>query len=233
MPSVSDSFSIAVRIYFGPQHIRSAAHFARMAYSHEQNGEDEMLMACVSSAVMLSAFSLEAMVNELASDVADRASSRPATNLNAPAKAAISSKANKLIRASNTRNKIQEILELAGVAQLDEDQAPYEPVNALFKFRNALVHYEVTNDVIASTITDQAVTIHDLQALLNGRFPLNPKYIPGGATGVISTWHQQLLSHGAADWAVKSAEAMFNEFNAKLGFPPPFDGLGIDLATRP
>jgi len=226
-------YSFSVRMYFGPDLLASAAYFTREAKSNELLGRERELRYNVTAAIMMSAFSLEAMVNELITDTIDKAKGGAAANLS-DEYSSILSKQEKLAKDSSTLRKLNKVLKLLELPlfNFDDKESPYEAIVDLFYFRNRLVHYEPSSEVIGSTILDRPQEFHQLEKLFANRFSLNPMYDPAKVpSGTYSHWTQKLLGHGAAQWSVQNSILFYEDYNKRLGLPPPFDGLGINLLT--
>jgi hypothetical protein len=227
----SDGYSFSARVYLGPTHLRSAAFMARQASLHQVADHEPELWACASGAVIFSALSLEAMINELTVDVLDSTVGGPGSELNVFMQSAIRTDAGFFKGSSGTLCRVKRLLEISSLPPYDPTCEPYESVHALFKLRNALAHYKPTSNVIGSTIPENPVTPHKLQTLLLGRFALNPKYDPSITPGIHAVWLQEILCHGASAWAVETAKKFYEDYYERLSISPPFASLALDLTT--
>jgi hypothetical protein len=120
-------FSASTKVYFGPHHLGSAAFFSRQAKVFQETEQENELISCVTSAIMLSAFSLEAMINELILDAFDGAKGGAAANLTVEATAALRLE-HKIVKWSSTLKKLKHVLSILNLQPYVENQQPYESV---------------------------------------------------------------------------------------------------------
>lgn len=180
--------------------------------------------AYVVSAIMLSTAFLEATINELFSDSADKHSEirevLPAADLmgrlwkrNIPRTARYS-----------IIEKYELALEVSGKQPLNPSANPYQDTKLLIELRNALIHYEPENVLTAdSTLTDSN-QVHKFEKRFKGKFSLNP------LAGLITVFYpEQMLGHGCALWAVRTAIDFTDNFFSTLEIEPRYNQIRPSL----
>lgn len=104
---------------------------------------------------------------------------------------------------------------------LNKGEAPYDNVAGLIKLRNALVHFK-------PEWTDEKREHLKIERRLTGKFQLSPFLGPQD-----EFFPKRCMSHGCADWAVKTALMFRRELNKIAGLPDKFAPYTARLATRP
>lgn len=108
-------------------------------------------------------------------------------------------------------DKYQLVLTVAAKDKFDKGKPLYQDVDSSIKLRNALVHYKPEWD------TD--LQKHkNLENRLKSKFKLNPLIEPNH-----TFFPNRCLSHGCAEWVVKSCKNFIEAFYEKLGLPPKWD----------
>lgn len=231
------------RSYWGALHLLSAANLARQSYRLEQEilhgnrGCDHVYQhrACVTGAVFTSVAFLESTANELFADAVD-SSPLDITHLGVrftlPSLVGLDDAAiDKLARLWNlgipkrASYSVTDKFEVA-LAALDKEPfnrgAPsFQNVKLLIMLRNEWIHYEPA----WHRRGDHPVRRHRIEAL-KGLFPPNPQPANPGEF----TLHQ-CVSHGCAEWSVKSSIAFADEFFRKTGIRANYQQIRSKLVT--
>lgn len=227
---IKESVSIAVRTYFSINHILSAAHFSRLSAKLEKSytgkpSEDLHFenMAYVTGCIFAAVSSLEAMINELFTDIADH----PDSHLSIVGKrtgALMATMWNLGVPRTATYpilRKYQIALILADKEVLESDKQPYQDVDLLIELRNALIHYEP--ETVLAYSDEGKVDIQKFEKKLKGKFSTNPLAL-GHAF-----FPSKCLGHGCAKWAVNSTIEFADEFFRRMGIPSPHDHVRARL----
>ncbi len=210
--------TVSVRINFARQHLLGAARFARQAWQVEQANAAqplgpffEELTHLATAALTLSVASLEAFANELFADGTQRFPSFSTEILDAVWA---------LAEERPFMEKYDLALTLHGVAPFDKGLAVYQNVNALVHLRNALSHFKPEWD-------DAQVKHKKLSARLQYKFVPSP----------FLAAHEPLfpkgcMSHGCAEWAVKSVADFLTDFQLRLKMEEKIDASNSGLKTK-
>ncbi len=162
-------------------------------------------------AIQQSVAFLEARLNEVWQDAADREEGDEAGN---PRLNGLSVETIVLLRelwqydavqrSLTLLEKFDAVLRTARKAEIDKSRSPYQDVDPLIRLRNALAHFKPE--------TQWSDEVHWLRARLRYRIPDNP-LLPG-----TQPWfpHQPLCA-GVAEWAWRSCVAFVQEWDAQLG----------------
>lgn len=210
--------TLRIKTNLSNHHLRSAAFLARQSAKYETRKKvTEVLKtkhrAYVTGAITLAIASLEAAINELFREAVDRnkkmfnkSSLKDVLNLLA-----------KLWEIAEERRfailyKYQLVLTVAEKDIFNEGKPPYQDVASAIQLRNALVHYTPEWD------TDQKAHKR-IESRLKSKFKLNPFV---GSTQ--SFFPYKCLSHGCAEWVIKSCIRFMDEFYKKLDYPLKWDG---------
>jgi len=210
--------SASVRANLALQHLLGAARFTRQSYQVEQanagkpNGPFfEELIHLVTAAVTLSVGSLKAFANELFADGTQCFSS-----LSKEIRDAIWV----LAEQRPSMEKYDLALTLHAARPFDKGLPVYQNVEALVRLRNALIHFNPEWD-------DAQDKHKKLSEHLRNKFPLSP-FSP--ANGPL--FPKRCMSHGCAEWAVRSVIAFLTDFQIRLEMVPKIDAANPGLQTR-
>ena len=107
--------------------------------------------------------------------------------------------------------KYQIVLALSEKAKFGKGTPPYQDADSAIRLRNALVHYKPEWD-------DDVKEHKKLESRLKSKFKLNPFTQPGQAF-----FPHRCLSHGCAEWVVKSCIKFIEDFYQKMGFSPKWN----------
>lgn len=218
---MNSNLRIYSRSYLSISHLSAAALFAHKATKIEQQfkfgGDGECRVsrehgAYVASSVMLSAAFLEATINELFSDCAERSITRlnplSATRL-------MTTMWNRGIPRTARYSIIEKYdiaLELNEKPPFVQGTNPYQDTKLLIELRNALIHYEPETVLTTATPYLNSSDIHKFEKRFKGKFALNPLTGAGNAF-----YPDKLLGSGCAMWAVNTSVAFADEFFSLLG----------------
>jgi hypothetical protein len=228
--SLGESVRSAHRYFFSPDHIRSAALFARQSYAIEAKGarnltrsEEDDHRAYVTGAIMSSVAFLEATINEHFADVAEENQYQDILSPEAIKDlrdAWIGTCWSEPIDKTKPRilDKYTIFLQLARDDEFDRADfkggLPYQNVLELIGLRNDLMHFKT-----AWTPIEPAPPPSDRQRFLEQRFAPNPLAHPQAPY-----FYLKVLGHGCAAWAVDSSVAFVELFHAKTGLLGLIDG---------
>lgn len=208
----------SLRTNLALHHLLGAARFARQASQVEQANAGrpfgpffEELIHLATAAVTLSVASLEAFANELFADGTKRFPSYSSEVLDAIWM---------LAEQRPFMEKYDLALTLNGVAPFDKGTPVYQNVDALVHLRNALIHFKPEWD-------DAQVKHKKLSARLQSKFAPSP-FLPA---------HEPLfprgcMSHGCAEWAVKSVADFLADFQLRLKMEAKIDPSNSGLKTK-
>jgi hypothetical protein len=217
--------TIAQRAYLSISHIQSAALFARLAASIENNCKQrtpelfQEHQSYVIGAIFLSVSFLEAVINELFADSAD--DGEAAKQLDPRTKTLMASlwKLGVPRRAGYPiLRKYQIALLLNNRKMFERSLPPCEDVTLLVMLRNALVHYEPETVITFSDADPNLVTMQKFAKKLRGRFALNHMTVEADAF-----FPDRCLSYGCAKWAVASSLRFADEFFLTMGLPVHYE----------
>lgn len=169
---------------------------------------------------------LEATVNELFADAVDN-SCEVIKPLNPDVKALMAD-IWELIgprKAFSILDKFRIALILARKQPFNAGASPYQDIDSLIRLRNALVHYK-PEWVTAGSDTNQNA-LRKIEQRLRGKFPLNPLTSDGDPF-----FPKRCLSHGCAEWAVRSSVKFADEFYSRMGLTPTFNHIRSHLETK-
>ncbi|MDA3845644.1 MAG: hypothetical protein PF505_03740 [Vallitaleaceae bacterium] len=224
--------------FFSNTHIQSAALSARLAYQCEQEHSDDTNsevqlnhMIFVINAIISSVSYLEANINELFVECSENKTgfkSNLRTNMINDSVIEALERSWKLGVPRTAKfsilNKYDIALALAGIDSIDKSTSVYENADTLIKLRNSLVHYEP--EWINDYLSDSELT-NKMAKRLKGKFDLNP------LTGEGNPFYpDKCLSHGCAEWAVKTSLEYVDNFSSMFGFIPRHSNVDSHLGTR-
>jgi hypothetical protein len=206
------------RTYFSSHHLWAAEHYARLARDIEEAHTsskprfDIQHRAYVMNAVLSAVAFLEATINEVFDDAADKHSGYvdPVTAESRQAMADLWT--DEFERKQATLEKYQVALQCSDGVAFDEGLPPYQAAALLIRLRNALTHAR------AETLPTGGVDKRKLSAALKGKFERS-RLMQNDAG---PHFPDRYLSAGCADWAVKAARAFADEFFNRLGLQPNY-----------
>ena len=224
---------IKSRSYFSDILLMGGATAARKADALERsavgNVNEQAIFehhSAVVTAIMMSAGSLEASINELFSDSSEpdggrfKALSPDSRGL----LAAMWSKGVPRTARYSILEKYELCLALLRKPDLDKGQAICEDARALIELRNHFVHFEPEWQLQACHLPQKDA--HRLEKVFRGRF--SESRLAGAGN---SFYPERLLGHGCAAWAVNSADKFLSYFFALLEMLPPHDIYRQYLST--
>jgi hypothetical protein len=213
------SAKLSVRSNLAAWHIIAAAQFARESAAIESAnigkpfGEFyQNIASCVMGSVLSSVAALEARINELFKD-ASTTISEQSPELNAAIWDVLEQKANIL-------DKYDLALLLKGRSTLVKGVASYQNASALIALRNALVHFKPEWD-------HEDGTHKKLETRLANKFALSPFLGQGDAF-----FPKRCMSHGCADWSVRTTLGFMTHFCKQAGLPDRFAFFSEHLSTK-
>lgn len=231
------SASVFQRTYFSASYLRCAAGFSRQAYSLETASVHIPLedrsgdiyqdhLSAVLGAVLLSAASIEAFINELFADCSEdhsyhihglepeviRMFKSLWSNVSLTSKAPI-------------LDKYRLALSVAGKEELKMGLSPAQDVSLLIDLRNTLMHYKPEFVELGASVPVERRS--KLEQRLTGRFASNCLAPPGSAF-----FPTECLGHGCAEWAVQRSFSFLDSFCKTMGLTKSaFQQIGA-LKTR-
>lgn len=229
--TMSERATVRMRSPLSMQHIEAAALFARQCgviereYAGKLPGQelpDEVFgehRAYAMGAITFAALFVEATINELFTDAADRVEHR--TKHLAPeivSQMAAEWAAERGVSRVPTLAKYTWVLTAAGKPLFERGRRGYQDVQSLIELRDALIHFKPEWAAGGSARETDRTTSARLQARLHGRFDINP------LTGAGNPFFpDKCLGHGGARWAVETAIAFADDFFARMEVPPFHD----------
>jgi hypothetical protein len=220
------------RFYYSHYHIQAAALFSRLSarFEQEYKGNDavpyEVIAehrAYVTGCILSAGSFLEAGINEIFADAADD----KREHIHQMGEEAILLIAHlRRLGVAKTASypilqKYQIALVLAKKQQFDKGTAHYQNVDLLITLRNALVHFD------PETTSQPGTSAGNIEKRLQGKFTLNP--LTGSKTPFFP---ERCMSAGCAKWAVESSVKFADDFCARLGLTPIFDGVRASLIAE-
>ncbi|HEY6698762.1 MAG TPA: hypothetical protein VIZ67_11080 [Acidimicrobiales bacterium] len=207
------SIRVATRNYFSTYQLWGAENCAARAAEIEGTRNigspfEIEHRAAVLGAITMSVGFLEAMVNELFADAADRHGIQKDGTI-----APLSERTRELMGTwweltggwERLLQKCQLLLLFAGQPRLATSAQPYQDAALLLDLRNVIVHYRP--ETVSATDAP-----HRLRKRLDRKFPDNPLTSAGNAW-----WPDHALGAGCAAWACKTARALADELTTRLG----------------
>lgn len=197
------------------EHARDMAVAAQDIESRElaaENKRHDAQQAHVIAAVIFSAMTLEASINELFTECALFPFGEQARDLPTTVQKRMKEIGERSIgRQARLRvlDKFDLALMLADKETFDSSRPPYQDAAALIDMRNELIHHVPEWKVVGTTEIDEASRVGKK---LNGKFPLNPLAVEGDAL-----FPEKCLGAGCARWAVITAADFLCEFYTRMG----------------
>lgn len=204
------------RINLSYQHMEEAIHFAQLSKESEAVNKGKAFSdgdfwnhhrAYVVGTIMTSVASVEANINEFYLDAVDNhlgaILNRNQQSLLAELWRPIEGK------RVRTLEKYQIALAAICATKFDISRPPYQDVSLLIDLRNMLVHFKPE--------WDNALKEHKkIEDKLRGKFSLNPFWLEGDNP----FFPFKCLSHGCANWAVRSSMDFILDFFSSTGLDP-------------
>ena len=208
----------AVRTNLALQHLLGAARFTRVALQVEKANAGnqfgpffEELIHLTIAAVMLSVASLEAFANEL---FADSTKNFPSVSKE------LLDTVWELAEQRPFMEKYDLALKLNAAAPFDKGQQVYQNVDALVHLRNALMHFK-------PEWNDAQVKHKKLSSRLQNKFQPS-QFLPASEP----LFPKGCMSHGCAEWAVKSVVDFLTDFQSRINMVPKIEASDQGLQTR-
>ena len=195
-------------------HLLSAAYFARESAKCEKTTKvtEELRShhrAYVTGSITLSIASIESAINELFLEAVHK-NDQFFSHLQSNVPDVLIELWGQAERFS-ILEKYQLVLAIAEKAKFKKGNSPYQEVDSAIRLRNALVHYKPEWD-------DEIKEHKKLESRLKARFLLNPFTKPDQAF-----FPHRCLSHGCAEWVVKSCINFTEDFHNRAGFKTKWD----------
>ena len=195
-------------------HLQSAAYFSRESAKCEKVKEvtEDLLSqhrAYVTASITLSIASLESTINELFVEAVHE-NKKSFSHLQPNVPYLLTELWNQVERFS-ILEKYQLVLVISGKRKFVKGKPPYQEIDSAIRLRNALVHYKPEWD-------NEKKEHKKLEGRLKSNFLLNPFSKPDQAF-----FPHMCLSHGCAEWVVKSCLKFIESFYKRGGFNPKWD----------
>lgn len=208
------------RYNFAVQHLFAVARFARHCHRVERANEDQTfgpffdeILSYAPASVLSSVAALEANINESFSDLQDGITKNDHIDLGALQESW------EEIEALRILEKYDRYLQLTVHGSLDTSIKEYQFVKILIDVRNALVHFKP--EWHAET------KLHDkIGRRLRGKFELSP-FVDENAP----IFPMRCMTHGLAEWSVKSVLNFNNWFASTASIPDRFSKFHDRLTT--
>lgn len=182
----------------------------------------QLLRSYVTASILESAAFQEALINEVLLSAAHD-NLEVGGELGADERRNLADAAAKL-DPKPTLDKYQAVLELLGRRVFDRGAQPFQNADLLVRLRNALLHYKPRWRPGAGS---PETTIPLDQRLQSKGFPLNPLFPKENPF-----FPDRCLSHGCAEWAIRSAVALTDDFLSRLGVSAPYQYLNSKPSAR-
>jgi len=218
--SMTGGVTVKIKSSLSSLHLQSAAYFSRKSAECEkkQNVTERLRSehrAYVTGAITLSIASLESSINELFLEaVHENRNIFKHLQPNVP----------DLLRELwshaerfSILEKYQLVLAVSEKEKFDKGSSPYREVDSAIRLRNALVHYKPEWDT-------ELKEHKKIETRLSKKFHLNPFTKPNQAF-----FPHRCLSHGCAEWIVKSCISFIEDFYQRLELPPRWEKEQKDL----
>lgn len=214
--------SIQQRYNFAVQHLVAAARFARLCFQVEaiNSGKPfgpfhDEIRSYATAAVFSSVAALEANINEVFADAQDGSISFGTVN------SKLVNEIWELIETKQILEKYQFALLIQGKDRMSKGEKAYHYANTLITARNALVHFK-------PEWHHQQKMHEKISRILKGKFQLSP-FLDENAP----IFPMRCMTHGFADWAIRSSLNFVSRFAQESGTPNKFDRFLDRLKTIP
>lgn len=207
---------------FAVQHMIAAARFARLCYKVEDENAGapfgpfyDEIISYVTATILLSVASLEANINEIFADVRDSIIVFDGLDMN------LLTEIWDLIEGKAILEKYQFVLVLKKKDRMNKGAQYYQFVDTLIKVRNALIHFK------PEWLGEQQE--HEkIGKLLRGKFTLSPFVSENDPI-----FPMRCMTHGFADWAVRSSLEFVQWFTQSADLPNRFAEFVDRMDTKP
>jgi hypothetical protein len=207
---------------FAVQHMIAAARFARLCYKVEDDNAGapfgpfyDEITNYVTATILSSVASLESNINEIFADVRDNIIVFDGLDMN------ILIEIWDLIEEKPIMEKYQFALVLKKKDRMNKGNKHYQNVDALIKVRNALVHFK-------PEWLGQQQEHEKIGKLLRGKFTLSPFFDQN-----VPVFPLRCMTHGFADWAVRSSLEFAQWFTQCADISNRFDQFLDRMDTKP
>lgn len=210
------------RFNFAVQHMIAAARSAKLCYKVEDENAgapfgpfyDEVI-SYVTATILSSVAGLEANINEIFADVRDRIIVLNGLDMN------LLTEIWDLIEEKPILEKYQFALVLKKKARMNKGDQQYQYADTLIKVRNALVHFK-------PEWLDEQQEHEKIGKLLRGKFTLSPFLNENEPI-----FPMRCMTHGFADWAVRSSLEFAQWFTQIADLPNRFAQFLDRMGTKP
>ena len=215
--------AVAMRVYFSSYHLWAAEHFARLAKEIENShaGKPQFNIvhrAYVTNAVLSAAAFLEAAINEVFDDIADKEPGYvdPLTAETARLLAGLwNEREQQTVERWPILEKYRVALLCSGNTAFDKGAQPYQDAKLLIDLRNDLTH--------ARPETRNTGDVDKLSKALMPKF--QPNRLMNNAANPYFPDH--CLGAGCALWATASARAFADQFFGRLKMNPNYQRVNL------
>jgi hypothetical protein len=210
------------RYNFAIQHLLAAARFARLCFQVEATNSGkpfgpfyDEITSYATAAVFSSVAALEANINEIFADAQDGLISFGSID------STLLNEIWELIEAKQILEKYQFALLIQGRGRMSKGEQEFQFADTLITARNALVHFKPE--------WHQQQKAHEkISRNLKGKFQLSP-FLDENAP----IFPMRCMTHGFADWAIRSSLEFAGRFAHESGTPNKFDRFLDRLKTIP
>ena len=216
---------IAIRHYFSLNHLAAASVLARQSAEIESSASAELWpecnhvnQACAVGALINSVSFLEATINEVFADCAEKTSAHGQLPPNSALLGEMWNLGVPRTASYSVLEKYQMALTLSGKEQLPDGVDPLQSVDALIFARNYLIHFEP--EFVLSVGAGEKDKPQRILSRLRGRFALNA-LAPVGSL----FFPDRALGAGSAQWSVRTALSLTDRFFELIGVPATYSHL--------
>lgn len=210
------------RFNFAVQHLIAAVRFARLCYTVEEANTGkafgpfyEEIISYVTASVFSSVAALEANINEVFADAQDGIITFEGFGPK------LLNEIWDLIEDKPILEKYQFALVLRGRERMSKGDREYQFAGTLIKVRNALVHFKPEWD-------HEQQEHNKIGKQLRCKFKLSP-FVDEN----VPIFPMRCMTHGFADWAVRSSLNFADHFAQGAGFPNRFVQFLWEMKTTP
>lgn len=206
---------------FAVQHMMAASQFARLCHrvEHDNAGASfgpfyDEIIHYVTATILFSVASIEANINEIFADVRDGFIVLDGIDMD------LLYEIWSLIEEKPILEKYQFALVLKKKSRMKKGDCVYQYVDTLIKIRNAFVHFK------PEWIGEQEE--HEkLSKALRGKFALSPFLTENDPI-----FPMRCMTHGFAEWAVRSSLAFTESFSQQAELPNRYAGFLTRMGTK-
>ena len=214
--------TLSQRPNFAVQHMIAAARFARLCYKVEDDNAGapfgpfyDEIINYVTATILSTVASLEANINEIFADVRDHIIVFDGLDMN------LLTEIWDLIEEKPILEKYQFALVLKKKVRMNKGDQQYQYVDTLIKVRNALVHFK-------PEWLDKQQEHEKIGKLLRGKFTLSPFLTENDPI-----FPMRCMTHGFAEWAVRSSLEFAQWFTQRADLPNRFAQFLDRMDTKP